>query len=384
MRADSSSTCSCPCGSDVLLRRLELSDFRNYRRLDLEPSPGLNLLVGSNAQGKSNLLEAIALVGTGKSFRAERDGDVVRSDCELGIVRATAAARTGEINLACAIERDGRATRKTFSLNGNSVRYARYLGRLRVVTFVPSDLQLVTGTPAVRRSFLNGALSQSEPRYYHELARYRRALQQRNALLKDAGTLDEDLLEVYAKALVDSGTHIMLARAALIGALQPEAARAHDRFAPGERLELRYDPNCAFESATAHDVAAVLRARLAESAERERARRATVVGPHRDDVELILDGASLEAYGSQGQQRTAVLALKVAEYSVMRERTADAPVLLLDDVLSELDEARASAFLGEMGAYEQAFVTATHLPKDLSAAGRSARVSGGTVEWIAC
>ncbi|MBV8198389.1 MAG: DNA replication/repair protein RecF [Candidatus Eremiobacteraeota bacterium] len=368
----------------MLLRRLELLDFRNYRQLDVEPAPGLNLLVGPNAQGKSNLLEAIALVGTGKSFRAERDGDVVRSGCDRAVVRATADARPGEIHLACAIDREGRATRKIFTLNGNSVRYARYLGRLRVVTFVPGDLQLVTGTPAARRAFLNRALSQSEPRYYHELARYRRALQQRNALLKNAETLDEDLLEIYGRTLLESGTQIMLARSSMISALQPEAAHAHGRFAPGERLEIRYEPNCPFQSTTPHDVTAALRARLAESADQERARGATVVGPHRDDVALFLDGVSLQAYGSQGQQRTAVLALKVAEYSVMRERTDDAPVLLLDDVLSELDEARASAFLGEMGAYEQAFVTATHLPKDLAAAGRIARISGGAMEWIAC
>ncbi|MBV9233412.1 MAG: DNA replication/repair protein RecF [Candidatus Eremiobacteraeota bacterium] len=368
----------------MLLRRLELSDFRNYRNLELEPSPGLNLFIGPNAQGKSNLLEAIALVGTGKSFRAGRDGDVVRTGSDRAVLRATAAARAREINLACAIEHEGRASRKTFTVNGNGVRYAGYLGRLRVVTFVPLDLQLVTGTPALRRSFLNRALSQSEPRYYHELARYRRALQQRNALLKTGDAADKALLDVYGNTLVEAGAQIMLARAAMLASLQTEAARAHRRFAPDEALELRYEPNCPLASAEPQPVADALRTRLAETAEQERARGTTVAGPHRDDVELLLDGVSLEAYGSQGQQRTAVLALKVAEYNVMRERTDDAPVLLLDDVLSELDEARATAFLAEMDAYEQAFVTATHSPKVLSANARSARVVAGTVEWVTC
>ncbi len=366
----------------MFLRRLGLSNFRNYRRLDLEPSPGLNLLIGPNAQGKSNLLEAIALVGTGKSFRSGRDADAVRTGCDLAVVRGEATSLSGQINLTCAIERDPRGTRKTFTLNGNGVRYAGYLGRLRVVTFAPGDLQLITGTPAVRRAFLNRALSQSEPRYYHELARYRRALQQRNALLRDAG-FDTHLLDVYANTLVESGTQIMLMRATLVSALGPVAARAHSRFAPAERLELRYAPNCRFESASPADIAEAFRARLAESAPLERTRGATQVGPHRDDLGLLLDDASLEAYGSQGQQRTAVLALKVAEYSVMRERTADAPLLLLDDVLSELDETRASAFLVEMGIYEQAFITATQLPKNI-ASGRVARISNGAAEWAAC
>ncbi|HEY6326950.1 MAG TPA: hypothetical protein VIW73_10615, partial [Candidatus Cybelea sp.] len=145
------------------------------------------------------------------------------------------------------------------------------------------------------------------------------------------------------------------------------------------------DPNVAFETPAPEAIAAAFEARMRHAAEAERARKAALVGPHRDDVSLSLDGASLAAYGSQGQQRTAVLALKVAEYAVMRQRSNEAPLLLLDDVLSELDETRASAFLGEIGEYEQAFVTATHLPKGLSGAARVARVEDARVlEWVAC
>ena len=160
----------------MLLRHLALSNFRNYSQLDLEPVSGLNVYVGANAQGKSNLLEGIAMLGTGKSFRTSRDGDTVRAGVDLAVVRGDATLRSGRVELACVIEKGARGTRKSYSVNGGGVRYAAYLGQIRVVTFVPADLALAAGPPGARRAFLNVALAQSEPRYYHELARYRRAL----------------------------------------------------------------------------------------------------------------------------------------------------------------------------------------------------------------
>lgn len=350
----------------MILERVALSNFRNYAELDLELAPGLNVFVGANAQGKSNLLEAIAMLGTGKSFRTSRDADVVRTGVDLAVVRGEAVVRAGDVSLACAIAKTGRGTQKTYTLNGSNVRYATFLGKLRVVTFVPSDLQLASGAPGVRRAFLNTALSQDEPRYYRELARYRKAVSQKNALLRGAVAPDEELLSIYDRTLVEAGTQLILARDRFIRALAAEAARAHARFTGGaENLMVEYHPDVAFELPTADAVAAAFEERLRHVADAERARKAAVAGPHRDDVRLTLDGAALGVYGSQGQQRTAVLALKVAEYGVMRERAAQAPLLLLDDVLSELDRDRAAAFLSSVGDYEQAFVTATHLPETL-------------------
>ncbi|MBV8067265.1 MAG: DNA replication and repair protein RecF, partial [Candidatus Eremiobacteraeota bacterium] len=320
----------------MLLARLTLSDFRNYANLDLEPTEGLNVFVGPNAQGKSNLLEGIAMLGTGKSFRTARESDTVRSGCDRAILHGEATLRSGRLELACAIERVARGTRKTYTINGSGVRYAAYLGRMRVVTFVPADLDLASGTPGTRRAFLNIALSQSDSRYYYELARYRKVVMQKNALLRGAIEPDPELLATYNRSLVESGTEIMLARAALVRALASEASRAHARFARGEVLELRYEPNVPFEIAERDAIAVAFEARLQQSADAERARQSAVAGPHRDDVNMTLGGLSLAAYGSQGQQRTAVLALKVAEYAVMRERSNEAPLLLLDDVLSEL------------------------------------------------
>jgi len=369
----------------VLLQQLTLSDFRNYSELEIEPAPGLNVFVGANAQGKSNLLEAIAMLGTGKSFRTAREGDTVRQSSERAVLHGVAATQAGRVELACAIERSSRGTHKSYTVNGTSVRYAGYLGRMRVVTFVPADLHLASGTPGARRAFLNVALSQSEPRYYYELARYRKVVAQKNALLRGAIEADPELLATYNRTIVEAGTEIMLARDTLVRALAAEAQRIHARFAPNERLELRYDADVPFDTPLRETIASAMEARLRACADAERARKSAVAGPHRDDVSLDLDGDSLAAYGSQGQQRTAVLALKIAEYAVMRERAREAPLLLLDDVLSELDEERAAAFLMEIGEYEQAFITATHLPAGLPASARVARVDAAHVEaWAAC
>ncbi len=363
----------------MLLERLALANFRNFIELDLEPAAGLNLFLGSNAQGKSNLLEGIAMLGTGKSFRTTRDADTVREGEQTAVVRGEAVMRAGSVALACAITKGNRGTQKTYTVNGRGVRYAGYLGKVRVVTFVPIDLRLASGAPSARRAFLNEALSQIEPRYYYELARYRKALQQKNAVLRAAPPLDEELLGVYDRTLIDAGAEIMLARHHFIAELAEVARLAHGRFAPGEQLAVSYEPNAGFDEPLRDTVVAALEARLAQVADSERSRRAAVAGPHRDDLGLTLNDASLAAYGSQGQQRTAVLALKVAEYAVMRQRSNEAPLLLLDDVLSELDEERAAAFLAGIGDYEQAFVTATHVPPGTLAGAQLFGVRGGRV-----
>ena len=362
------------------LTRVSLSNFRNYAQLDLEPASGLNVFLGPNAQGKSNLLEAIAMLGTGKSFRTNRDSDLIREGLDLATVGGDAVVRAGSIRIACTIARGSRGTRKRYSVNDAPVRYARFLGSIKVVTIVPSDLQLVVGAPGLRRGFINVALAQEDPRYYRALARYQKTVQQKSALLRSED-VDADLLEIYDRALIESGTVLMLARKHFVDALAREARRTHARWSDdAERLDVAYAPSVAFETPSEDGIAAAFEARLAAVAPAERARGAALAGPHRDDLELLLDGRSLAAYGSQGQHRTAVLALKVAEYTVMRERDAQPPLLLLDDVLSELDEARSSAFLAGIGSYEQAFVTATHLPDGLPEGACVRTIRSGAVE----
>jgi DNA replication and repair protein RecF len=250
---------------------------------------------------------------------------------------------------------------------------------------VPADLQLAAGAPSQRRSFLNVALSQEDPGYYRDLARYRKALQQKNALLRADEPGDPELLAIYDRELIAAGTRIVLARAAFVETLARAARHAHARFTSGaESLAVEYEPNVPFDAPTPDAVAGALTARLQHVAVSERARKSAIAGPHRDDLGLALDGHSLAVYGSQGQQRTAVLALKVAEYAVSRERADEAPLLLLDDVLSELDEERAGAFLAGVGDYEQAFVTATHVPIALPPNAHVRVVSDARIAAFAC
>jgi DNA replication and repair protein RecF len=360
----------------LLLTALRLADFRNYPALDFAPAPGLNVFVGPNAQGKSNLLEAIAMLAIGKSFRARRESELIRDGTQLAEIAGTAQVPAGEIFLRASIARSGNGARKTFDVNGSAVGFARFLGRARVVTFVPADLQLVAGGPALRRTFLNGALAQLSPAYYRDLARYGKIVQQKAALLRGAIAPDRELLLAYNEELLTPGAGLIAARAAFVADIAAAADGVYERWTgTRERVAITYAPNVGAPDA---DPRAALEAALANNLDAELRRKTTLVGPHRDDLRLTIDGRPLDAFGSQGQQRTAVLALKVAEYETMRSRAGDAPILLLDDVLSELDAERAGGFLAAVGTFEQAFLTTTDLPARFDDAARF-RISAATI-----
>lgn len=349
------------------LERIVLANFRNYASLEYAASSGLNLFLGPNAQGKTNLLEALAMLGTGKSFRTTSESELLRHDAPVASVSGEAKIRAGNVSVSCVLAKGVRGITKRYTLNGSTVRYAGYLGNLRVVAFVPSDLSLVDGPPAGRRRLLNEALAQDDPAYYHALARYRKALTQKAAMLRGACVFDEELLAIYDVALVEHGTRLMLARAVFVRDVARYAMEIHALWSGGlERLAISYQPDAAFEVVTKDAIAAALTERLRSRATAERQREQPLVGPQRDDFDFTLNGTSLGAFGSQGQRRTAVLALKVAEYTVMRDRCGEAPLLLLDDVLSELDPKRATAFLAGLGQIEQGFITATTVPPGIS------------------
>jgi DNA replication and repair protein RecF len=367
----------------MLLTRLTLADVRNYASLEFAPAPGLNVLAGANAQGKSNLLEAIALLGIGKSFRTAREGEIVRDGTSAASLSGEARLAAGEVRLSCSLTRSPSGLRKSYAVNGRAVRYAAYLGTMRVVTFVPAHLQLVSGPPGLRRALVNAALSQEDRGYYAALAAYTTHLTQKNALLRGTVAFDEALLATYNERLIEHGTSVMLARRTFVAALERRAAAIHRAWL-GEaegRLELAYVSNVETEDRTREGVAAAFAERLQRSQAAEFARRVSLVGPHRDDVVFRLDGRPLATYGSQGQQRTAVLALKVAEYGELSERGGEAPILLLDDVLSELDAARRHAFLHEVASFEQAFLT-TAGEVDVPVAA-TYRVRAATLERVA-
>jgi len=345
----------------LYLSSLQLDSFRNYETLVVTFSPGLNVIHGDNAQGKTNLLEAVQYLATGRSHRTSRDADLIQEGKESLTARAQVVRKTGRIDLEL---RYGQRSRKQLKINGIAERkIARLVGSLAAVFFSPDDLQLLKGPPSGRRRFLDLELSQISQNYLHHLMTYNRVITQRNTLLKQP-VIDSGLLSVYDQQLVASGAQLIGRRAAAVRRLSPIAAHYHDMLAEGrEGLELAYQSQGLAEEGEA-DLAAIeenLRSRLERVRQEERRRQVTLVGPHRDDIGFWVAGRDARLYASQGQQRTAVLALKLAELQFMTEEIGEAPLLLLDDVASELDPHRRHYLLHAVQEGVQSFITCTDL-----------------------
>ena len=354
----------------VHLSRLELSNFRNYSSLDLPLQPGLTVLHGQNAQGKTNVVEAIQLLSSGSSYRALSDKEVIRWSAPESERLARVSGRVGDSELQVVVADMPGASSKRVLLNGAGKRVADFVGHLTAVLFGPEQLDLVTGSPGNRRAYLDGALSQTDRLYVRALSVYNRVLHQRNQLLKlfRERELSPDEMLYWDAQLIEAGSVISGRRARCLAQLSKLAAARHTELAPdGGELQLEYESKL-FRSnggwqrlacAPAEDVQAEFRRWLTLEAERELAQGVTVVGPHRDDLQLSLDGKPVDKFGSRGQQRTVALALKLAELDFIREHTNDNPVLLLDDVLSELDDARRGALREVIAGHEQVVLTTT-------------------------
>lgn len=356
------------------LARLRLRNFRNYRRLDVEFVPGLHLLLGGNAQGKTNLLEAIYLMATLRSFRGVGGAQLVRHGEKAYFVGGTViGTERHEIKIYWS------AHVRNVSLDGRPVRrITDYLGTLRAVVFCTEDLLLVKGPARVRRRFLDLLLAQTQPGYLPLLQRYMLAVRSRNALLRHS-PVDETALEVFTAQVVSLGSELIRHRRELLPRLAPLVARAHQRIAQsGEELQIEYDP------AVKNDFAV----ELAKSRARERAHGTTLVGPHRDDLRLLLDGRPAAQFASEGQKRTLAIALKMAQAELLTAVHGSAPVLLIDDVMGELDLKRRSGFLPLLERSRQTsgqvFMTATeeNWPRELGRDLQRWEVQSGTLRRI--
>lgn len=350
---------------------LELRQFRNLDEVLLEPHPRFNVLFGDNGQGKTNLLEAIYLLGTLRSFRATRTEELVR----FGAPRARARARVEKLGTERLLEVQLAPGHKSARVDGKGARAVDYFGGFNVVLFAPEDLRLPKGPPAGRRRFLDRAVWNAHPAYLGEAQTYDRVLRSRNAVLRDGG--DARLLEVYDQQLAQAAVPLVRRRRALVAELMPRVQNAFGRVIGGERAL-----GLAYESALGEDdIAAALLARLSADRRRDLARGATSSGPHVDDLSLVLDGRAARLYASQGQLRALVLALKIAEIEYLRAQLGDAPVLLLDDVSSELDPTRNAQLFDFLRSVPcQAFITTTHPGHVLLCEERlDFRVVGGSV-----
>lgn len=348
------------------LRRLSLTNFRVYQRLDLELSSGLVVLLGANAAGKTSLLEAMHVLGTTKSPRTNADTELVRWGAQVARVEGVFVSREGrEVRLAVGLESAGGRTlsAKRLEVDGEAVSGAGdYIGRASVVMFAPDDLAIIKGGPSLRRRFLNTAIAQLRPAYLDNLGRYRRALAQRNELLKSLGHggRDYQALGPWTSQLVQAGAALAVERRRFIEDLGRCAAEVHGLVGNRESLTLHYHGELA-EAAETADAEGLFRARLEELGDLEVRRGVTLVGPHRDELQVTVDGSSVRQYGSQGQQRTAALSLKLGQARVSQEWSEEPPLLLLDDCLSELDATRARAVLDLTQALDGLIVTSAKL-----------------------
>lgn len=370
------------------IERLVLRDFRNYEALDLDPAPGMNVLVGRNAQGKTNLLESVLFLSLGKSPRTVRDQELIRTDRERAAVTADLTKRDSSGRLQMLLRA---GAPKRILWNDAPLRPRDALGILSAVSFFPDDLYLVKGGPAERRRLLDVLLSQADARYRRHLTAVHRILRHRNAQLKalQGRPAGGDLVRVWTKQLRAEAVPVLVRRARAVRRLGEHASEVHYRITEGEeRLQLRYRPFFAGEEdippldwedpeamAKLFDEAALL-------VERDELRRGvSLIGPQRDDVQFIIGGVAARTFASQGQQRTAVLSLKLAELEFLWEETGENPVLLLDDVLSELDAVRRRFLLEAVADNVQTFVTtvqAEPLPEALLERSRVFYVREGT------
>lgn len=361
----------------MLLTRLRIRHFRTYDSLDLRLSPGVTILHGPNGAGKTNVLEALFVLGTTRSFRTRSDRELIswNQDAE-GSNRFTRLegevdANGGPIRIDMAISEvpaRGPAestVRKQFKLNGSPKRAADVVGALKCVLFSPEDVSLVTGSPSLRRRYMDLMLCQIDHRYLRLLQDYGRVLAQRNALLQRLRGRPEpaSLLEYWNEKLVAAGSEIMTARKRMLDVVNDFAREAYSDLAGlGEEFCIAYRPSLeeAAEASDAH-IPSLFSDRLNKLQTKEIYQGMTLCGPHRDDLEFAIAGMAAQSFGSRGQQRTVAIALRLAELHYMTNRTGEQPVLLLDEALAELDDDRRRFLLRLMDAHPQVLVTTSNV-----------------------
>ena len=346
------------------ITELTLRSYRSYETLHLAFDPGVQIFLGANAQGKTNIIEALYYAAFGRSHRTSSDAELIRVGADGAHIGLSFRRHDvpGELSFTFA-----RGARRRITYAGESLRQRDLVGILPMVLFSPEDLFLVKGAPALRRRYLDAELSQASPAYYGELLRYTRILKQRNAVLKDIRErlAAPDDLSPWDAQLARSAAYIVTRRIAAVAQLGALSARVQAVLAAGEELALAYEiAGAGAEDFAEDDMTEALHVwynkMLCEGRARDIARAATGVGPHLDDLVLRVGGMSLRSYGSQGQQRTGALALKLAELFYLQENIGEAPILLLDDVMSELDADRRRALLDFIRhEHIQTFITAT-------------------------
>lgn len=343
----------------MYLKELKLINFRNYKEQMLTFAPKLNFLVGNNAQGKTNLVEAIYMLSSGKSYRTLRDGELLRWGAKTLYIKGSILVKSGERFIEIGVK----GKNKRIKVNGVQLdKRGELFGNFTTVIFSPDELKLVKEGPSYRRRFMDREIIQIKPAYYYALVDYNKVLSQRNALLRDFKTRKGkiDTLEVWDKQLSEYGIRIIRDRRAFIEKLSGFARSIHSKITNGEeKLEITYR-SCIEqgESGDPSDIQSLYTKKLRDSRSRDFRTGVTNFGPHREDLRISINGIDTRRYGSQGQQRTAALSMKLSEIELVKMETDEYPVLLLDDVMSELDPLRQKYILQNLDQV-QTFITCT-------------------------
>jgi DNA replication and repair protein RecF len=345
----------------MYIENIKLKNFRNYEDLDVHFENKVNVILGENAQGKTNVMESIFVLAMAKSHRTSNDKDLIRWDEEYAKIEGRVRKRNTSIPLELVISKKGK---KAKSNHIEQQKLSQYVGNMNVVMFAPEDLHLVKGSPQVRRRFIDMEIGQVSPVYLHDMSQYQKILLQRNHYLKLLQTrkqTDTAMLDVLTEQFVQYAAKIIEKRYQFLSLLQEWAEPIHSGISRNlEVLKIQYKPSLdVSESMDLTKIIKEFQEKFAKIRTREIERGVTLIGPHRDDLIFFVNGRDVQTFGSQGQQRTTALSLKLAEIELIQAEIGEYPILLLDDVLSELDDYRQSHLLNTIQGKVQTFVTTT-------------------------
>jgi DNA replication and repair protein RecF len=345
----------------LFIQELKLKNYRNYDQLDIHFDQNVNVILGENAQGKTNVMEAIYVLAMAKSHRTTNDKDLIRWDQEYAKIEGRIVKRNGPLALELVISKKGKKAKQNHI---EQQKLSQYVGSMNVVMFAPEDLNLVKGSPQIRRRFIDMEIGQVSPVYLHDLNQYQKILQQRNHYLKQLQAkkqADQTMLDVLTAQLCETAARILSKRYEFLFLLQKWAAPIHQGISRGiETLTIQYKTSVdVSEDADLSKMIQAYEEKFAKIKDREIESGVTLAGPHRDDLSFFVNGKDVQTFGSQGQQRTTALSLKLAEIELIYTEIGEYPILLLDDVLSELDDYRQSHLLNTIQGKVQTFVTTT-------------------------
>ncbi|HHW31339.1 MAG TPA: DNA replication/repair protein RecF [Clostridiaceae bacterium] len=345
----------------MFIKTIRLKNFRNYESLDLDFSKNINVLYGENAQGKTNILESIFLCASGRSHRTSKDAEMVMVGKNGYVVELIVRRKDRDVKIEICYDLN---ERKKIRINEiPEKKIGSLIGNLNAVIFSPEDLDIIKDGPSARRRFLDITISQISPGYFYDLQQYGKILANRNYLLREIPKNSKliDTLDIWSRNLADVGSRIIIARQKFIRNINLKLRKNHSKLTAGkESLELVYRPSvniCELEYEK--EIAEIFFKTLQKERQKEILKATTLYGPQRDDFDLMLNKMDVKLYGSQGQQRTCVLSVKLSEVDIMQEETGELPVLLLDDVMSELDNNRQEFLLNSIKDI-QVFVTCTN------------------------